>query len=103
MIGDDRKNIKSKWWRQNQKMIGKILKNVKSECKNMIGDECGVVKKSWAWREWKKLSVKRVKEVGWWQMYWAADLTQPVWGWQVGCLVSPRGSGGVTFLMAKFE
>ena len=27
------------------------------------------------------------------RVYWAADLTQPVWGWQVGCLVSPRGSG----------
>jgi len=43
-------------------MIGKNLKNVKSECKNMIEDEYGVVEKSWVWREWKKLSVMRVKE-----------------------------------------
>jgi len=29
----------------------------------MIGDVYGVVEKSWVWREWKKLSVKRVKKI----------------------------------------
>jgi len=49
MIIDDRKNIKGKQWRENQKLIGKNLKNVKSECKNMIRDQYGVVEKSWMW------------------------------------------------------